>query len=250
MAFTGKSRKGWFSLAILLSMLFWIPIAHARVNVFAAASATEPARVCLYHDEVIRVATWGGLSADLRAEIIGNRLQNLLDFGDVHSLRLDVAGPVPVIRSNLGVLATVDENSAALDGTFDTYELAKLWLSRLAHLLGSQGYSEPVIQVTWGEEEFEGTASWYGPGFDGRNTASGERYDMHRMTAAHRSLPFGTRVLVREPSSGKSVIVTINDRGPFVENRVLDLSLGAAEALGIVEQGIAPVTATVLPPQR
>ena len=82
-----------------------------------------------------------------------------------------------------------------------------------------------------------GLASWYGPGFHGRKTASGERYDMHELTAAHKTLPFGTRVLVHNPRTGRQVVVRINDRGPFAAGRVIDLSRAAAAELGIVDIG-------------
>ena len=86
-----------------------------------------------------------------------------------------------------------------------------------------------------------GLASWYGPKFHGRRTASGERYDMHGLTAAHRTLPFGTRVRVRSVSTGKEVVVRINDRGPFKRSRIIDLSLGAITALGLRHRGVTEV---------
>lgn len=82
-----------------------------------------------------------------------------------------------------------------------------------------------------------GIASWYGPGFHGRQTASGELFDMGEFTAAHKTLPFGTRVLVQNPRNGKEVVVRINDRGPFTRGRVIDLSKAAAAALGIKSRG-------------
>lgn len=78
-----------------------------------------------------------------------------------------------------------------------------------------------------------GVASWYGPGFHGRKTASGERFDQNDMTAAHRTLPFGTRVKVVDEKTGRSIIVRINDRGPFSHGRVIDLSKQAAQELGM-----------------
>jgi rare lipoprotein A len=83
----------------------------------------------------------------------------------------------------------------------------------------------------------QGRASWYGLAHHGRKTASGEKFDMNAMTAAHPTLPFGTRVLVRNPSNGRSVIVRINDRGPYTGGRIIDLSFAAARALGIVGFG-------------
>lgn len=79
----------------------------------------------------------------------------------------------------------------------------------------------------------EGIASWYGPGFNGKATSSGEIYNMYAMTAAHRTLPFGTMVRVHDLENGRSTVVRINDRGPFVEGRIIDLSYAAAQALGM-----------------
>ncbi len=86
-----------------------------------------------------------------------------------------------------------------------------------------------------------GHASWYGPGFHGRRTASGERFNSAAMTAAHRTLPFGTRVRVIHEDTGRSVVVRINDRGPFLRGRVIDLARGPAQALGLTSSGIAKV---------
>jgi rare lipoprotein A len=87
-----------------------------------------------------------------------------------------------------------------------------------------------------------GSASWYGPGFHGRRTASGERFDSGAMTAAHRSLPFGTRVRVKHEASGRSVVVRINDRGPYHGGRIIDLAASPARELGIVTAGAAHVS--------
>jgi rare lipoprotein A len=89
-------------------------------------------------------------------------------------------------------------------------------------------------------------ASYYGGRFHGRRTASGARFDAGGMTAAHRSLPFGTRVRVTHMGNGRSVVVRINDRGPFVGGRIIDLSSGAAGVLGMHGQGVARVKVTVL----
>ncbi len=87
----------------------------------------------------------------------------------------------------------------------------------------------------------KGYASWYGREFDGRKTASGERYDMNKLTAAHRTLPFGTKILVKNLENDKTVTVTVNDRGPYRDNRILDVSYAAARKLGIVSSGEANV---------
>ena len=89
--------------------------------------------------------------------------------------------------------------------------------------------------------ESVGVASYYGKGFHGRRAANGEIFNMNAMTAAHKSLPFGTRLQVTNLSNGKSVIVRIQDRGPFIRGRVLDLSFAAAKAIGMVHSGTAKI---------
>jgi peptidoglycan lytic transglycosylase len=91
-----------------------------------------------------------------------------------------------------------------------------------------------------------GVASWYGPGFHGNNTANGERYDMHQLTAAHRTLPLGCVATVLSLSNGRRVTVRINDRGPFARNRIIDMSLAAAQALGMTGQGTDQVELRVI----
>lgn len=86
-----------------------------------------------------------------------------------------------------------------------------------------------------------GSASYYASKFNGRRTASGERFDNSDLTAAHRSLPFGSRVRVTNPANGRSVIVRVNDRGPFTRGRLIDVSRAAAEELGMVARGHADV---------
>lgn len=100
-----------------------------------------------------------------------------------------------------------------------------------------------AVDAGWHQE---GEASWYGPGFHGRQTASGEIYDMEAMTAAHRELPFGSHVRVRNLDNGLETRVRINDRGPFARGRVLDLSRAAARAIDMLGSGTARVRIEVL----
>ncbi|HJR00833.1 MAG TPA: septal ring lytic transglycosylase RlpA family protein [Methylomirabilota bacterium] len=102
----------------------------------------------------------------------------------------------------------------------------------------------PAPPLAGGEEV--GVASWYGAAHQGRRTASGEVFDMHQLTAAHRTLPFGTRVLVTNRDTSQSAEVRINDRGPFVKGRILDVSYAAARLLGAVGPGTIPVRVRVL----
>lgn len=96
------------------------------------------------------------------------------------------------------------------------------------------------------EHALMGKASWYGERFDGRSTASGEIFDSRLLTAAHRTLPFQTVVRVTELESRKSVVVKINDRGPYTEGRVIDLAKGAAEELGMIRAGVVEVRVEIL----
>ncbi|ODT45921.1 MAG: hypothetical protein ABS70_02010 [Nitrospira sp. SCN 59-13] len=91
-----------------------------------------------------------------------------------------------------------------------------------------------------------GSASWYGPGFHGNRTANGEVYDMHKLTAAHRTLPLGSVAVVRSLTTGRQVTVRINDRGPFARGRILDLSLAGAQAVGMVGRGTDDIELRVI----
>ncbi|MEF8833497.1 MAG: septal ring lytic transglycosylase RlpA family protein [Halofilum sp. (in: g-proteobacteria)] len=119
-------------------------------------------------------------------------------------------------------------------------------------------YGNPESYVVFGERYHvldsargyvaEGTASWYGSKFHGRRTSSGEPYDMYEMTAAHRSLPLPTYVRVTNLDNGRSTVVRVNDRGPFVDDRLIDLSYAAATRLGVIDNGTARVRMRALTP--
>lgn len=119
-------------------------------------------------------------------------------------------------------------------------------LSTLLAFAGLPAAAHPAGETAAAIHAITGHASWYGPGFQGRRTASGERYDMNGHTAAHKTLPFGTKVRVTNLRTGESVVVRINDRGPFVRGREIDLSKGAAAVIGLVGQGVAQVRLEVL----
>lgn len=106
------------------------------------------------------------------------------------------------------------------------YQINGIWYYPLPT---AEGYAE------------RGYGSWYGPGFHAKRTANGEIYDMHGVTAAHKTLPLGTHVKVTNLKNQRSIIVRVNDRGPFVAGRIIDLSLGAAEQLGMARTGVVPV---------
>lgn len=105
-----------------------------------------------------------------------------------------------------------------------------------------------ISPSAYGQDAYfqSGVASWYGPWHHGKSTATGEAFDMFAMTAAHRTLPLGTLVKVEHKDSGRSVIVRINDRGPYSKNRIIDLSYAAADSLGLSENGVSRVTLEIV----
>jgi len=105
---------------------------------------------------------------------------------------------------------------------------------------------KPEIEEWDGKKSYTGYASWYGDKFHGRKTSNGETYDMYGISAAHRSLPFNSMVEVTNLGNGKKVVVRINDRGPFVKGRILDLSYGAAKKIDSVNSGVVKVKLKVI----
>ncbi len=126
------------------------------------------------------------------------------------------------------------------------------WVAALAIMMALAGCATPRGRVAAPPPEpmpdavQTGPASWYGEPHHGRRTASGETYDMHQLTAAHPTLPFGTRVLVRNLKNDRSVEVRINDRGPRVKGRIIDVSYAAAQKLGALSGGSFPAWVRVL----
>ncbi len=106
--------------------------------------------------------------------------------------------------------------------------------------------TKPVAPPVGSDGRQEGVASWYGPGFHGKRTANGEIYDQYELTAAHTTLPLGTRVMVTSLTNGRAVEVRVNDRGPFVGGRVIDLSYAAARVIGMIGPGTMPVRVEVI----
>jgi len=160
-----------------------------------------------------------------------------------------------LIKVNGNVLVAVDRDTI-LPETRSLETDALQVTNRLRQLLGnasplpevSDNPSRRKKELALGPVRFQlnGWASWYGPGFDGAPSASGETFNQYALTAAHRSLPFGTRVVVTNLDNGSSVVVRINDRGPYSGNRIIDLSTAAAQVLGLIQTGTAPVRLDVL----
>jgi rare lipoprotein A len=155
-------------------------------------------------------------------------------------------------------LVNINEKTILPDTTENLETDALQATNRLRRLLGNAAplkevagkpkgqKTSPVARAKHHRKGFRGLASWYGPKFHGRRTANGEKFNQHALTAAHRSFPFGTKVKVTNVRNGRSVIVRINDRGPFSGGRIIDLSRGAAKILGLLGSGTAPVTIQIL----
>lgn len=165
-----------------------------------------------------------------------------------------------VVKADGLAIATIDRNTTFAKSTRSAEQDALMVANRLRRLLGD-GSVEPITTVEGKPapppvvrssdddrvlQVLRGEASWYGPGFHGRLTANGERYNQYGLTAAHPSLGFGTRVRVTNQYNGRSVVVRINDRGPYAGGRIIDLSAGAADLIGLKSSGVAPVSVEIL----
>ena len=131
-------------------------------------------------------------------------------------------------------------------GKLESRGLIKLFTILCIFVLSSCASTPHVDYISKQRSDYV-VASWYGQKFNGRQTASGERFDMYAMTCAHKTLQFGTKLHVTNPDNNKSVIVTVNDRGPFIRGRDLDLSYGAAKKIGIVKKGVGRVKIELIP---
>jgi rare lipoprotein A len=160
-------------------------------------------------------------------------------------------------------IATIDATTTYAKTTSNAEQDALLVANRLRRLLSSGPEAAPIKNVegkpkpaaaaanegdgAWNVTKvYKGDASWYGPGFDGNLTANGERFNQNALTAAHPSLPFGTQIRVTNQYNGRSVVVRVNDRGPYAGGRIIDLSAGSADAIGLTSSGVAPVSLEVL----
>lgn len=169
-----------------------------------------------------------------------------------------------LIQANNQTLVVMGADIILPDTTNNSTQDAVQATNRLRRLLGNappieEVYGKPVTapgktlanaSASQGGfvtvEAVSGWASWYGPGFHGNLTANGEIYNQNGLTAAHRNLPFDTMVRVTNMDNGRSLVVRINDRGPYIRNRIIDLSKGAAQELGLMSTGVAPVRMEIL----
>jgi rare lipoprotein A len=157
-------------------------------------------------------------------------------------------------------LTVLDAATVSAQTTRNPEQDALMVANRLRRLMGD-GSTVP-LKAVWGKPSgaapdvvagvgsvrsvAQGLASWYGPGFNGNLTANGEVFNQNAMTAAHRSLPFGSRVRVTNLDNGRSIVVRINDRGPYSGGRIIDMSAASARQIGLDQAGVAPVRVEVL----
>ncbi len=196
-----------------------------------------------------------------RATSVAARLNQLhRDSVEAESVtvRWDADRESYVIQVDGSDLVEISAQTLLPDTTDNLAEDALQAANRLRRQMGDaqpltqiEGAPQPRAQrVSVGPVQFtfSGMASWYGPGFNGRRSASGEVFNQNALTAAHRNLPFGTLVEVTNVNTGQSVVVRINDRGPYSGRRVIDLSAAAARTIGMIQTGVAPVRINVLGP--
>lgn len=192
----------------------------------------------------------------LRATRLGSKIGSAeMDATDI-SVRWNAENEGYVVTLAGTDLIALDTRTLLPDTTDNPAEDALQVTNRLRRLLGNvQPVSEiegrpqpepPAVETVAIVSSTIGGASWYGPGFNGRRSASGEVFNQNAMTAAHRTLPFGTQVRVTNLSNNRQVVVRINDRGPYSGSRVIDLSAGAAAEIGLINAGVGTVQLDVL----
>jgi rare lipoprotein A len=252
---TGQLSKLFFgaaSLAVLATPAHARDLSPEFSSRVWVENETEVAAVCVNGKELITFrAKSGSGSAAEEAEDLSAKLQDLVADKNFDATQLLPGhdGDKAVIKLTNGTAVTFsplgvkkDPTNAATDSSLKLVNAIRLSMGAptLPSTLGD------ATKMAMANKSFSGQASWYGPHFHGRKTSDGHRFDMNGMTAAHRNLPFGTKLLVMNRRTGDSCVVEVNDRGPFIGNRVLDLSKGAAKRLNMIGSGVAMVDCLVL----
>ncbi len=203
-----------------------------------------------------------GVSADQRAENFASHLKQVVaddkfdvsklvpsHDGDVASAKIDGTTILKFegIETEAGK-SLIDQSCKSVNNIRTALGAQTLPanFSKLTELTGKDAIASNIAGGKTKGASFSGHASWYGGKFHGRKTSDGSRYNQDGLTAAHRSLPFGTKLLVMNRRTGQSCVVQVNDRGPFVGDRIIDLSRGAAKQLDMLGSGVATVDCLVL----
>jgi rare lipoprotein A len=268
-----KAQHLALALAVSFTALAGAPKAFAASSVEPEVESTaweeneqECASVTLNGKEIL---TFRGESAkgsaEDRAEELADKLQDLLkeEKTDISKLLPGVDGSQASLRLDGNTIAKFDcpvnSDIAPMEYSFKIVNsirtilgasaLPQTFLKHAETQSPEQAYTACLGKTSTPNNfvaDFSGHASWYGGRFHGRRTSNGDTFDQQGFTAAHRSLPFGTKLLVFNRRTGNSCVVEVNDRGPFIENRVIDLSRGAAEKLNMLSSGVAMVDCMVI----
>ncbi|NJR39741.1 MAG: septal ring lytic transglycosylase RlpA family protein [Leptolyngbyaceae cyanobacterium CSU_1_4] len=232
--------------------------AGVKMASFAASSATQVAvlqpRSATASSAPVENSNDPAIRATAIAAQINQLHRNSIDASSIRAV-WDEPKQRYLIKVGEDTLTAIDPATILADTTHNAEQDALQVTNRLRRLLGNaepltevEGAPRPVSQVSLGSLQLtvSGYASWYGPGFNGNMSASGEVFNENALTAAHPNLPFGTQVRVTNLDNGLSVLVRINDRGPYAGDRLIDLSAGAAQVIGLINSGVAPVKLDVL----
>ncbi|MEM8806694.1 MAG: septal ring lytic transglycosylase RlpA family protein [Cyanobacteria bacterium P01_G01_bin.38] len=194
----------------------------------------------------------GDVSDADQAERLAQELRQLLQREEVDPslIQPDLDPDQPGVKLGDEMLFTIEDQMAEVFG-FSTPWMAVAWANNLRVALGAPPLDAGSVQMALhdyepSEKQLKGTASWYGPYFHGRQTATGETFNQNALTVAHKTLPFGTLLKVRNRQTGRTVVVRVNDRGPYIGKRSLDLSKAAAQCLGSEKKGVIPYDAEIL----
>ena len=213
-----------------------------------ALTAASPLQIWVHNQYI------GEVSGQVSAQRLAAKLRSRLQVGQftASDIRPLFGQNFAAVSINSDILFVVDETMRA-HPELPAAAVAVQWVNNLRLALNGAPLDLAQVQMAMQHlqptgEILSGTASWYGPGFHGRQTANGERFNQYELTAAHKTLPFDTRLKVRNRLNGKTVVVRINDRGPYVGQRVLDLSKASAQCLGGEHNGVIPFDAEILEP--
>lgn len=232
----------------------------------------EFASVTLNGKELVTFRGKSDVSAEDKAESLADKLQELLkdERLDAGKLSPAVEGQMAAIHLDGSTVLKFDlpQLQSSNDGGPNALEYSLKVVNTIRTVLGAQPIPSTFLKMaeTQGADQaflacmtphgaptsgnfapdFSGHASWYGGKFHGRRTSNGDVFNMNGLTAAHRTLPFGTKLLVMNRRTGDSCVVQVNDRGPFVDDRIIDLSRGAAEKLNMLSSGVAMVDCMVI----
>lgn len=245
MSYLEKLAKG-MTISLILSLAVFIfsnPVLANRTVPDQIVTRNSGA-IYINGRKVMRVRHSGEFSSiDERTEKIYKRLSDLFTHPPSGAINFYVAPESKQVKAycNKKLLFSVYPSDASLNNS-EMLDLALLWLNQIQMEFYRlyDGYEGRVVN------RIIGLASWYGPRFIGKTTACEETFNPYAFTAAHRTLPIGSILLVSNPENGKKVVVRVNDRGPRSKNREIDLSLAAAKAIGIQQAGVDEVTIEVI----